>query len=115
MHELSYVVRFAERAIAIAKENNAVSVQKLVVQVGEMTDVIPEYLQKYYPEAAKGTILEGSLLETEPLPAKIHCNSCGTDFHPEREQNYLCPACGSGNGKILEGRHVVLKEVVMET
>ncbi|MBQ2627956.1 MAG: hydrogenase maturation nickel metallochaperone HypA [Eubacterium sp.] len=115
MHELSYVVRFADRAVEIARENNAVSVQKLVVQVGEMTDVLPEYLQKYYPEVTKDTILAGSVLETEPLAARILCGGCGSEFHPSRENNYLCPHCGSGNGKVLEGRHVILKEVIMET
>ena len=115
MHELSYVARFADRAIAIAEEQHAVSVRKLVVQIGEMTDVLPEYLQKYYPEVTDGTILEGSVLETEPLPAKVRCSSCGTEYHPEKETGYLCPVCGSGAGKVLEGRHVVLKEVILDT
>ncbi|MBQ9062038.1 MAG: hydrogenase maturation nickel metallochaperone HypA [Eubacterium sp.] len=115
MHELSYVVRFADRAIAIAEQQHAASVRKLVVQVGEMTDVLPEYLQKYYPEVAAGTILEGSVLETEPLRAKVKCLQCGNEYHPEKETNYLCPACGSASGKVLEGRQVVLKEVVTES
>ena len=114
MHELSYVVRFADRAIAIAEQQHAGSVQKLVVQVGEMTDVLPEYLQKYYPEVTTGTILEGSVLETEPLPAKVKCNQCGSEYHPEKENNYLCPACGSPSGKVLEGREVILKEVIVD-
>ena len=114
MHELSYVVRFVNSAIRLAEEHQALSVQKLTVQVGEMTDVLPEYLHKYYPDATKGTILEDSILETEPLPARVLCGSCRTEYHPEKETNYLCPQCGSGSGKILAGRHVLLKNVEME-
>lgn len=115
MHEMSYVIRFVNLAIQTAEENRAKSVKKLTVQVGEMTDIEPSYLQKYYPAAVKDTILEGSSLETEQIKAKIHCNECGREYHPTRDLQYLCPVCGSGNGRILAGRSVVLKNVEIET
>ena len=89
-------------------------VQKIVVQVGEMTGVIPLYLPRYYPEAIKGTYLEGSELETEDLPAMVQCLDCGTEYHPGVENDYSCPKCKSIQGKVTQGRDVLLKEVVLE-
>lgn len=115
MHEMSYVVRFVNQAIRAAEENKAISVLSITVQVGEMTDIEARYLKHYYPAAIKGTILEGSTLHVEPVPARILCNDCGKEYHPSRENYYLCPFCESGNGRILEGRSVILKNVEIET
>ena len=114
MHEMSYVVRFVNLAIRTAEENKADKVHSITVQVGEMTDIEPYYLEHYYPAAVKGTILEGSDLHIESVPARILCNGCGRAYHPSRDHAYLCPFCGSGNGRILEGRSVVLKNVEIE-
>ena len=123
MHEMSYVVRMvnlAQKTVEneLAKEAAATPlpfrVKKIVVQVGEMTGVIPMYLHRYYPEAVKGTYLEESELETEDLPAMVHCLDCGTEYHPDIENNYSCPKCKSIQGKVIQGRDVLLKEVVLE-
>ena len=118
MHEMSYVVRMvnlAQKTVEQESEKNTVSrVHKIVVQVGEMTGVIPMYLHRYYPEAVKGTALEGSELETEELPAQVRCTECETVYHPEVGNDYSCPNCKSIRGVVVEGREVRLKEVVLE-
>ncbi|MBQ7201028.1 MAG: hydrogenase maturation nickel metallochaperone HypA, partial [Eubacterium sp.] len=50
MHEMSYVVRLAEKAIQAAEEKNASTVISISLSVGEMTGVLPEYLHRYYPK-----------------------------------------------------------------
>lgn len=119
MHEMSYVVRMvnlAQKTVEneLAKDTPPFRVKKIVVQVGEMTGVIPMYLHRYYPEAVKGTDLEDSELETEDLPAIVKCLDCGTEYHPEIENDYSCPKCKSIQGKVTQGRDVLLKEVVLE-
>ena len=84
MHEMSYVVRFVSLALDRAKESGASEVRSLTVSVGEMTDIVPEYLYRYYPEAVKGTIMEGSELKVEVVPVKIRCAGCGETYHPDR-------------------------------
>lgn len=115
MHEMSYVVRFVNLAIETAKKNDARAVHSITVQVGEMTDIEPYYLRHYYPTAVKDTILEGSVLHVERVPAKILCNECGREYHPSRDNYYLCPDCSSGNGRVLEGRSIELKNIEIET
>ena len=123
MHEMSYVVRMvnlAQKTVEqeLAKEQNKsqpkIKVNKIVVQVGEMTGVIPMYLHRYYPEAVKGTLLEESELETEDLPAMVRCLDCETEYHPSVENEYSCPNCRSIQGKVTQGRDVILKEEVIE-
>ncbi|MBR1742150.1 MAG: hydrogenase maturation nickel metallochaperone HypA [Lachnospiraceae bacterium] len=115
MHEMSYVVRFVNMAIEAAKENKAVKVKRLLVSVGEMTDVLPEYLNRYYSLAVMGTILEGSVLETKAEPVRVLCTSCGKEYHPEKENGYACPVCQGNAGKVVAGRDVVLEHVELET
>ena len=114
MHEMSYVVRFVNRAIETAEEKKAKKVRRILVSVGEMTDVIPEYLHRYYPSAVKGTILEGSELETRREPVRVLCASCEKGYHPEKENGYACPFCKGKEGKVTAGRGVVLEQVELE-
>ena len=115
MHEMSYVVRFVNLAIETAEKNDAKAVHSITVQVGEMTDIEPYYLKHYYPNAVKGTILEGSVLHVVMVPVRILCKECGKEYQPSRENYYLCPSCSSGNGRILAGRSVELKNMEIET
>ena len=111
MHEMSYVVRIVNQAIDCSHEHEGALINKVCVSVGEMTDVLPEYLHKYYPQAVKGTILEGSELDVEMVPVRVECAGCGSEYHPSRENKYLCPDCGDGNGRVIAGKDVVLERV----
>ena len=67
MHEMSYMLRLADLAIRRAEEQHAKRITKITVDVGETSGVIPYYLQKYLPEAAAGTILEGARMVTREI------------------------------------------------
>ena len=88
-------------------------VSKMVVSVGEMTGVLPEYLYKYYPQTVKGTILEGAELEVIEVPVRVVCAGCGLEYGPTRENGYACPECKNKNGRIIAGRDVVLERLEM--
>ncbi len=113
MHELSTMIRLVNQAVNVAKENQAKTVEAIVVEVGEMTDIVPEYLHKYYPEATNGTLLEGSALKTEVISTLVRCSDCGEEFHPSRDFDYRCPACRSMKATVLKGRSVTLKQVII--
>ncbi len=112
MHEMSYVVRLVNQALDIKKEQ-AGKVPRLFVSVGEMTGVLPEYLYKYYPQAVEGTEIEGSELVVETVEAQVECAGCGGVYRPTRENKYLCPDCGDGHGRVIDGRDVRLERVEM--
>ena len=96
-----------------AINNNATSVETLSIQVGEMTGLIPQYLERYYPKAVEGTILNGSKLEIEYLPVKVECQKCNNTYHPDRSNEYTCPFCHSSESKLLQGREFLIKNIVI--
>ena len=71
-------------------------------------------MHKYFPEAAKGTIIEGAELICVEIPVKAMCEECGTEYFPSKENRYLCPECGGRKAHIIEGKGVVLNNVVIE-
>ena len=113
MHEMSYMIRLVDEAVGEVEKHGG-RVLKMCVSVGEMTGVLPEYLYKYYPEAVKGTILEGSELSVETVEARVRCEGCGGEYRPTRENGYACPVCGNTNGRIIAGRDVVLERLELE-
>ena len=113
MHEMSYVSRFVNKALETANEKNAARVEKVIIDVGDMAGLEDYYLDKYYKIAVKDTILDNSVLEINHIPVKAECDKCGKIYHPCKENNYLCD-CGAGSGKIVEGRGLVLRQVVMD-
>ena len=114
MHEMSYIARMVELAIDIAKESNDEKIKSIIVQIGKTSGVMPYYMYKYYPEAVRGTILEGAELVCEEVDVKALCEECGAEYFPLRENNYLCPKCGGRKAHIIEGKGVTLKSIVVE-
>nr|WP_297764541.1 hydrogenase maturation nickel metallochaperone HypA [uncultured Butyrivibrio sp.] len=114
MHEMSYIAKMVNMAEEIAKENNAKSVRKIVVEIGKTSGVMPYYMYKYFPDAIKGTLLETAELECLEVPVKALCEECGKEYLPNRDNRYLCPFCGGRKAHIIEGKGVVLKSVEVE-
>ena len=114
MHEMSYIIRLVNLAAETAERQKAASVEKIVVSVGKMTGIEPYYMHKYYKTAIKDTVLQDSVLELEEVDVKAHCEDCGADYTPSATCDYLCPNCGSGKCRIIDGRSVILKQVVIK-
>ena len=100
----------AEDALRSDGDREAV-VEELVVEVGEMTGVLPEYLEKYFPAAAKGTRFQDSSFRAELIPVEAECRGCRKTYHPSAENGYRCPFCRSAEAGILHGRELNLKEL----
>lgn len=110
MHEMSIVISFVEMAEQYAVKNKASKVVKVVLQVGEISGIVPEYLQEFYSVVTEGTILEGSSLEIETIEASVFCTDCGTTYNPAKT-DLKCPDCKSEKCDIIEGRGMFVKEI----
>ena len=111
---MSYISRMVALAIEVAEENKAEKVKSIVVEIGKTSGVMPYYMHKYYPEAAKGTILEDAELICEEVAVKALCEECGKEYYPTSENRYLCTHCGGRKAHIVEGKGVTLKNIVIE-
>ena len=114
MHELSYVLDIIDAAKEIYNKENNVNIKKIVVDVGEMSGVLPQYLQKYFQECQKNTFLEDTVLVTNEKKVIFLCDNCKKEYKPVKEYNYCCPICNSGKGKLIQGKGVIIKEIVVE-
>ncbi len=110
MHELGIMFHVVKKVEEIVRENGLTEVEALVLQIGELSPVVPQYIRTCYPAAVDGTILQNTRLEIEMLPANARCRSCGCVYNLI-ERRKICPSCGSEEFELLCGREFNIKEI----
>lgn len=115
MHELTLLYGVVQKVEEVCKENDLDRVDAIVIEVGEATSVIPEFLLDGYEVISDDyDFLRGSELIIDRITAVGRCRNCGTEF-PIVANKGLCPECGSFDKDIIEGMDFFIKEVrVME-
>ncbi|BCN31797.1 hydrogenase maturation nickel metallochaperone HypA/HybF [Anaeromicropila herbilytica] len=111
MHELGVVIDVIHTVENFAKKNEVTKIEKLVLQIGELSSMIPRYIEACYPAAVEGTMLENTKLEIEVLPGNGICRKCNKVFNLIEHHN-RCPECHSNDFEILCGREFMIKEIV---
>jgi Zn finger protein HypA/HybF involved in hydrogenase expression len=69
VHELGILFNVVRTVENFARENNVSQIETLVLQVGELSPVVPHYLEACYPAAVDGTLLQETHLKIEVTPA----------------------------------------------
>lgn len=110
MHELSIIKNILEILEGKAKENNLLSISVVHIKIGELRQLVPEFLQMAFETAANDTVAEGARLIIELVPIKMHCAACCQDFRVEAHE-YVCPACASTELTLLSGKEIVIAEI----
>ncbi|MDF2586904.1 MAG: hydrogenase nickel incorporation protein HypA [Anaerocolumna sp.] len=110
MHEIGVLIEVVKSVERFAKENDVEKVESLVLQIGELSSMIPKYMKTLYPGAVEGTILEGSELKIELLPANGLCKDCNKVYHIVSSKG-ICPSCSSKNMELLSGKEFYIKEI----
>ncbi len=111
MHELGIMINVVETVENFAKENEISEIDKLVLQIGELSSVIPRFAEACYPAAADGTMLQNTKLEIEILPGNCICDNCKKVFNLIKS-NGQCSNCDSKDWELLSGREFMIKEIV---
>ena len=111
MHELGivfYIIRDVKKA---AQDNGVNHVNAVVMNIGEVSTVIPEYLTDCWRWAAdKEDLLRGCELRCKIIPAVTTCNACGNEY-PTVQYGKTCPHCGSPDTVLKCGNEVEIKEI----
>ena len=116
MHELG-IVFYIIRDVKEAAGNNGVShVDGVVMNIGEVSTIVPEYLQDVWRWAAdREDFLRGAELKINLIPAVTWCDGCKSEY-PTVAHGKICPHCGSDRTWLLRGNEVEIKEIeVKET
>ena len=115
MHEIGIARQILRTVEDFAREHGIGTVQEVVVDCGELSLVIPHYLEELFPVVSRGSILESSRLVIHIIPGLAECDDCDEIFNVVEHKGY-CPNCGSFRKTVLSGRNCTVKEIhVSET
>ncbi len=120
LHELSMADAIIKTVIDAAQKNDAIEVLEVTIEIGELTLLNPEQIKFILEVLSEDTILEGAKFNIEIIPAEIEC-SCGykgkisaDDELDHYNPLILCPSCGKGDFKIIDGRECNIKNIKIE-
>ena len=112
MHELRVIIEVAKAVEEIALENGITEVDTIVLQIGEISSMIPHYIEECYPCAVDGTMLEKTKLKLEIIQATASCHLCHQTFEVVPSEGF-CPSCHTKEWTLLTGKEFLIKELIV--
>jgi hydrogenase nickel incorporation protein HypA/HybF len=105
MHELSITQDVVKIVLDHAQKHEVRKVMCVNLRVGELRDIVDEWMQRFFDYLTKGTIAEGAKLKIERIPVAFRC-VCGETFTVNiRERSEIaCPRCHDTNVSLISGR-----------
>ena len=111
MHEMGIALEIIEIATAsIPPHLKDVRVDRVNLEVGKLSAIVPESLRFCFEVAARETRLEGASLVIEELAVQARCKDCGKEWTIDGPA-FSCPECGRGQIDILSGRELDIKSI----
>lgn len=111
MHELGIVCEIINIVDQFVKENNLTKVDKIVLEVGQLSQAIPRFIEECYPAAVDETPYEDAKLEIIVLPAQATCKICNAVYNIV-EHRKICPTCKNQEYELISGEEFNIKEIV---
>lgn len=110
MHEIGIVRSMCKTVLDYAKENNVQSITEIVCDIGELSLVVPKYIEELYPVVIRDTPLQDTQLVINIIPGLAECDNCDEIFNVVENEGY-CPNCGSFDKTVLSGTDFSIKEI----
>lgn len=111
MHELGIVYEIIKIVDTFAVENKLTKVDKIILEIGELSQAIPRFIESCYPAAVSETAYEDTKLEIITVPANGECRSCHTVFNVI-DHRKICPKCQAEEFSLISGQEFSIKEIV---
>ncbi len=102
-----------ETASRALKDKNIKRVDRVVISVGKLSNVLPEALSFAFEALTQRGVLKGAELEIEQFPACAKCGDCGFEFEVDSFP-IVCPVCKSRNFAIIRGEEVYIQSIYCE-
>lgn len=112
MHEIGIVRQMIRTVTAFAQEHEIRDIREVVVDCGELSLVIPEYVEELFPVASRDSILKDAKLTIHVVPGLAECEDCDEIFNVIEHKGY-CPNCGSFEKTVLSGKDFSIREIVV--
>lgn len=114
MHEIGVLCQVVKEVERVARENDITHVDGVVLQIGELTGMLPHFFEEYYDMVTEDhPVVAGSHLGIEIIPGKGRCCDCGAVYNIAANEG-ACPHCGSRSKEILGGTQFMIKEIIVQ-
>ena len=110
MHELSVCLSLLQQVEQIAADNNAGSVDRIVLKIGPLSGVEPDLLRNAYPLAVAGSIAADAELIIEDVDIVVRCTQCHSET-TVRPNKLVCGQCGDFRTQLVSGHEMILQRV----
>lgn len=116
MHELGIVFQIIKEVEEVANKNNVKAVKKVILEIGEVSTIVPKYLEDVWPWACKhnSTFMKDCALEIILLKAISYCNDC-EELYDTLPSGKKCPRCNKDNTYLVSGNEANIKNIEVET
>ena len=112
MHEVGIISSMLKKIERIMEQEQLTHVEKIVIEVGELSGVVPHYMEECYPAAVYKTRFADTKLEMITIPGTLRCDDCGMEFNGYLN-DLCCPNCGNRQRHThVTGRELLIKEIV---
>lgn len=111
MHELGIVFHMIDTLEEVGHAHGLTSITKVRLNLGEVSGVLPDYLQDCWRWAAnRSELLRDAELEVVQINAVTVCNACGKTYGTV-EHGKICPYCASPDTVLLRGNEAEIDTI----
>lgn len=105
MHELAITQDVFNIVLKHAEANRARKVIRVQLRIGELRDIVDEWMQRMFDLISRRTIAENAKLIIERVPVTFRCE-CGETFSINIRETVSkeCPRCGGQKTTLCTGR-----------
>ena len=113
MHELSVTESILSTVLESAEKHDVTRVVAIHLEVGELNDLKPEWIQHYFDTLSKDTPAENAKIVVHTKPSEFTCHDCGQIFSLDlkKASSVRCPDCGGGNCSLSGGSEFYIRDM----
>lgn len=110
MHELGILYHVVDTLKELKVSENLTEIESITLEVGELSGVLPKYLEECWPAAVYKTEYSDVELIIEEVEGVVNCNACHRNYNLMKA-NGRCPHCDEEKSTLVCGDEFNIKEV----
>lgn len=111
---MSIAMCLIDVASTSAQEEGAAKINQIDVEIGALAGVMIHPLEFCFDVASRGTMAEGAKLNIIPIEGVGECQDCQNEF-PVNGLLTPCPKCEGFRIKIIQGKELRVKSIIIES